>query len=71
MPFYRTCYACENTLRFLHARRTYERDGNMDALATMQEIARLERDMYLCKRLDGKYAPCIAMIEEKVRWIEE
>ena len=82
---YRTLYACANTVRFLMARRDFERDGDKAHLAEMAQSARLERQnaldalpiyeaapwLDLAERTDGKYSRCADMIAAKVAWIDE
>lgn len=82
--FYRTMKACENTLRFLLARRTYEKSAAAADYALMATIARDEREnatqalpiyeqiphLDLACRTDGKFHPIAKMIKEKIRWID-
>jgi hypothetical protein len=75
---YRTFLACENTIRFLLARR----DGDREE---MRRLALLERDnalaaipiyahspwLDLAERTDGTFNKCVDMLQAKVAWIEE
>ena len=81
---YRTQFACENTLRFLLARRDYERTGDQANKAEMRRVALIERRnaqqarpiyqhapwLDLTMRIDGHFASYIEMIDEKVRMID-
>lgn len=74
---YRTFYACENTIRFLLARR--DGDG-----AEMRRLAALERAnaaaaipiyqsspwLDLAVRTDGAFTPCAEMLRAKIAWID-
>ncbi len=80
-----TMQACENTVRFLMARRDLENTGDQKYLAEMKRVAKLERENALAAlpvyaacpwldisdRIDGRYPHCADMIAEKVRWIDE
>ncbi len=69
---YRTLRACENTLRFLLARREWEREGGDEALQEMRRMAhdgapqrRRRCAIYaqapwldLAERTDGEFSPC-------------
>jgi hypothetical protein len=75
---YRTFQACENTIRFLVARR----DGDQEE---MRRLAALERAnaaaairiytdspwLDLAERTDGAFTPCIEMLQAKIDWIDE
>jgi hypothetical protein len=81
---YRTFLACAHTVRFLLARREFERTGDASARECMRRIALLERDnalaalpiyaaapwLDLAERTDGRYPPCREMIAAKVAWID-
>lgn len=81
---YRTMLACASTIRFLLARRAYEKSGDFAALAEMKQVALVEKEnalgavhiyqdapwLDLTERTDGRYAPCVEMLAEKVRWID-
>ena len=80
-----TLRACENTLRFLMARRDLEHTGDPKHHAEMRRVARIEREnalvalpiyeacpwLDLSDRIDGRFSHCADMIQEKVRWIDE
>lgn len=82
---YRTMRACRNTIAYLRNRDVWEQTGEKGAHQAMQHIAADEREnalaaipiyrkapwLDLALRLDGVYAPCEAMIREKIRWIDE
>jgi hypothetical protein len=82
--FHRTMVSCLNTVRFLRARRDFERSSGLDHRERMRAIAEEEKEnalsaahiyeaapwLDLAERTDGRFAPCSAMIEEKVRWID-
>ena len=81
---YRTLRSCENTLRFLLARREWERTGDHAAREEMRRIALMERRnasgaehiyrrapwLDLAERSDGVFSPCADMIAAKVAWID-
>jgi hypothetical protein len=81
---FRTMLSCEHTVRFLRARKEYERTGEAPARDEMRRIAQLEREnavvalpiydqapwLNLSERIDGKFPRCQEMIAEKVRWID-
>jgi hypothetical protein len=82
---YRTQWSCENVLRFLQARRDFERDSSPNAQAEMRRVAHIEREnalaachiyaeapwLDLAERTDGKFSHCADMIAAKVHWIDE
>jgi hypothetical protein len=82
---YRTQWSCENVLRFLQARRDFERDSNLNAQAEMHRVAQIEREnalaachiyaeapwLDLAERTDGTFSRCADMIATKVHWIDE
>jgi|GEM_PF-1660837 len=82
---YRTMVSCENTVRFLQARRDWEERGEQAARAEMERVARWERQnaldavhiyqeapwLDIAERTDGIYNPCAEMIAAKVAWIDE
>jgi len=81
---YRTMKACENTVRFLRARRECERTGDPSFRTAMREVALQEKANALAadhiyeeapwldisERRDGQFASCREMIAEKARWID-
>lgn len=81
---YRTFRSCENTARFLLARRDFEQSGQTLHRDEMRRVALLEREnalsalplyqaapwLDLARRIDGRFSPCVRMIEEKVKWID-
>ena len=83
---WRTMMACENTVRFLRARRDYEQSGEPRFLESMRGVAVLERENALAAvpiyqeapwldvnaRTDRRFPhSSLEMIEVKVRWIDE
>lgn len=82
--FGRTNTTCENTVRFLRARRALEAGGDESALREMRRVARVERRnaagarpiyraapwLDLPMRIDGVYSSCVEVIDEKIRWID-
>ena len=81
---YRTFVSCANTVAFLYARKRLEETDDPGHQREMQRIAREEREnaqsaipiyarapwLDLAARTDGVFAPCTAMIAEKVAWID-
>ncbi len=81
---YRTFVSCANTVEFLYARKRQEETGDRFHLKEMRRIAEQELKnaeratpiyeqapwLDLAARTDGIFAPCTAMIAEKVTWIE-
>jgi hypothetical protein len=80
----RTFRACEHTVRFLMARREFERTGAARWRREMRAIACRERANALAAlpiyraapwldlqhRTDGTFRPCAEMIRAKVRWLD-
>ena len=83
---WRTMMACENTVRFLRARRDYEKSGDACFQEIMRGVAILEKENALAavpiyreapwldvkERTDRRFPhSSLEMIDVKVRWIDE
>lgn len=81
---HRTFLTCANTVRFLYARKQWEKKGDAKLIEEMRQLARSERAnavaasviyreqpwLDLKHRTDGHYHSCVQMIQTKVEWID-
>jgi len=81
---FRTMLSCENTVRFLRARKQYELKLDGSYRDEMKRIAQIEKAnaqaaayiydeapwLNLSERIDGKFPRCQDVIAEKIRWID-
>jgi len=82
--FFRTMTSCLDSVEFLRARRRFEATNALEHKEMMCVIARAEREnalaavhiyqdapwLDLSDRIDGRFASCLTMIQEKVDWID-